>query len=101
MIRILFSGDFPDITFVEVEDENGKSIRVGEWEKQGQYWVLKITDKNKENKRLREALEEMLETVYWMSGSSDFSPEGQAHEGWIKVQPKIKKANKTLEGGGE
>ena len=54
-----------------------------------------------ENKRLREALEEMLETVYWMSGSSDFSPEGQAHAGWVKVQPKIEKARQALEGGGE
>lgn len=26
------------------------------------------------------------ELVIWMSGSSDFSPGGQAHEGWLKAQ---------------
>jgi len=26
------------------------------------------------------------ELIIWMSGSSDFSPGGQAHEGWLKAQ---------------
>jgi hypothetical protein len=30
-IQIVFAGDGPDLTFVEVEDRFGKSIRVGEW----------------------------------------------------------------------
>ena len=58
----------------------------------------KIKSLEKENKRLREALEEILETVYWMSGSTDFSPGGQAHKGWVKAQPKIEKARRALEG---
>ena len=53
-----------------------------------------------ENTLLRKVLEEMIETVYWMSGSSDFSPEGQAHAGWVKVQPKVENARRVLEGGG-
>ena len=54
-----------------------------------------------ENKRLREALENTLEVAYWMSGSTDFSPEGQAHKGWLLARPKLEKARQALEGGGE
>jgi hypothetical protein len=43
MIRILFAGEFPNLEFVEVEDGNGKSVKVGEWTQEGEYYVLNIT----------------------------------------------------------
>ena len=55
----------------------------------------------KENKRLWEALEDTLEVAYWMSGSTDFSPEGQAHKGWLLARPKLEKARQALERGDE
>jgi hypothetical protein len=30
-INIVFTGEMPNLTFVEVEDVNGKSVNVGEW----------------------------------------------------------------------
>jgi hypothetical protein len=43
-IHIVFDGppshDSP--RFIEVEDANGKSIRVGEWEHRGKYWHLVV-----------------------------------------------------------
>lgn len=43
-------------------------------------------------KKVRLHLDEMIETVIWMSGSADFGPEGQAHEGWIKAREKLNAA---------
>ena len=42
--------------------------------------------------QLRHHLNEMIETVQWMSGSADFGPDGQAHEGWLKAREKLKAA---------
>ena len=37
-----------------------------------------------------EIIDEYREALLWCSGSTDFGPEGQAREGWIKgVQPLI------------
>jgi len=52
-INIIFDGppgkDSP--RFVEVELDNGESIKIGEWIQQGNYWALRITElpTNKEN----------------------------------------------------
>jgi hypothetical protein len=35
---------------------------------------------------LVEALKEATSTVQWMSAASDFGPDGQAHEGWVRVR---------------
>lgn len=35
---------------------------------------------------MKEALEKAIDTIQWMSGSSDFSPGGQAHQGWLKAR---------------
>jgi len=35
---------FYDGDFVEIEDDDGNSIRIGEWVKAGKYWKLKIPD---------------------------------------------------------
>jgi hypothetical protein len=35
---------------------------------------------------LRARAEELREALIWASGSSDFGPKGQAHEGWKKVR---------------
>ncbi|HQE50275.1 MAG TPA: hypothetical protein PKV93_13110 [Fervidobacterium sp.] len=43
MIRILFAGECPNLEFVEVEDGNGKSVRIGKWTQEGEYSVLNIT----------------------------------------------------------
>ena len=46
MIRIIFAEDGPiDLTFVEVENEAGKSISVGEWVNDGDgLWALEIKE---------------------------------------------------------
>lgn len=65
-IRIVFDGP-PDHNagrFVEVEDENGKSIDVGEWVNSDGYWYLVFPDHRllrAENKRLRHELETQKE----------------------------------------
>ncbi len=41
---------------------------------------------------LLEAAETLLQTVYWMSGSGDFSPKGRARKGWLKARPKVERA---------
>lgn len=51
--------------------------------------------------RLRTYIESLFETIYWMSGSSDFAPEGQAHQGWLKAQTEIEQARAALKGKGE
>ena len=33
----------PSFEFVEIEDENGKSISVGEWVRDGDYWNIRIS----------------------------------------------------------
>ena len=38
---------------------------------------------------LEEALREAAADLQWMSGSSDFSPEGHAHVGWVKVRENL------------
>jgi len=38
---------------------------------------------------LAEALREAMSDLQWMSGSADFSPEGQAHVGWVKVRENL------------
>jgi len=44
-INIIFDGppghDAP--CFVEVETDDGKSIKIGEWIQKGNYWALRIT----------------------------------------------------------
>lgn len=45
--QIRFSGSFgPDegLEFVEVETLEGKSIGVGKWEKEDDYWLLKVLE---------------------------------------------------------
>ncbi len=49
-----------------------------------------------ENQRLREAGREACDVAIWMSGSSSFSPEGEAHEGWIKQRERLYKAIEAL-----
>ena len=36
-IHVIFSGEMPDLAFVEVETPEGKSISIGRWEKRGEY----------------------------------------------------------------
>ena len=36
-----------------------------------------------------EKLDQYIEALHWCSGSRDFSPGGQAREGWIKVQKEL------------
>lgn len=43
-IDIVFDGEGPESRFVEVEDERGFSIAVGEWLKRPDgYWALRLT----------------------------------------------------------
>jgi hypothetical protein len=50
-----------------------------------------------ENAILLESLSKMIDVVLWMSGSNDFSPEGQAFEGWKKAQSDIDNAHKLVD----
>jgi hypothetical protein len=44
-IDIVFDGTIPNARFIEIEDENGKSIEFGEWIDRGNgTWALRITD---------------------------------------------------------
>ena len=43
-----------------------------------------------------EALEAAIDAVMWMSGASDFSDDGIAHDGWLKVRPQIAEWQKVL-----
>ncbi len=45
LVDIVFDGPPGPVCgrFVEVEDQSGKSIRVGEWIHKGDYWVLQLT----------------------------------------------------------
>jgi hypothetical protein len=45
-----------------------------------------------ENAILLESLSKMVDLVVFMSGSNDFSHEGQAFEGWKKSQPDFEEA---------
>lgn len=45
---------------------------------------------------LLDALIEMVDAVQFMSGSADFGEDGLAHEGWLKVRPKLNVAMATL-----
>lgn len=42
----------PDLTFVEVEDPDGRSIRVGEWVNDGRYQRLRIPRITKANEEV-------------------------------------------------
>lgn len=42
-LHFVFSGEHPDLQFVEVETPDGKSLDAGKWEKRGQYWHLIVT----------------------------------------------------------
>lgn len=50
-----------------------------------------------ENAILLESLSKLIDVVYWMTGSNDFTPEGQAYEGWKKVQPEVEAAKKLVD----
>lgn len=50
---------------------------------------------------LLEALKEMTDMVIWMSGSPDFGPDGQAHEGWLRNRDKVNKALDAIAKAGE
>jgi hypothetical protein len=50
-INIIFqpiSEDSPDLRFIEVEDQEGKSIRVGEWSEKDGFQVLTLEVQEKE-----------------------------------------------------
>lgn len=44
----------------------------------------RLVDSRLEVRQLRDAL-------IWMSGSADFAPGGQAHEGWLKIRHLVQK----------
>lgn len=50
-------------------------------------------------KEVVELLGKALSIIYWMSGSSDFSPEGTAHEGWLTSQSDIEAIRQALKSG--
>lgn len=51
-----------------------------------------------ENAILLESLSNLVDIVFWMTGSNDFAPEGQAYEGWKKAQPKVYAAKELVDG---
>ena len=34
-------------------------------------------------------MKEANEDIIWMSGASDFAPEGKAHKGWVRVRERL------------
>ena len=64
MIQIRFDGPpGPQAgRFVEAEDQSGKSIKIGEWVRDGEYWLLVLPDPRKLKKQLAEAQERESKT---------------------------------------
>jgi len=60
-IRFVFDGPpGPECgRFVEVENEKGESISIGEWVEEGKFWYLEFPDHRTANAELLEALEQM------------------------------------------
>ena len=50
-INIIFDGppSHDSGRFVEVETDDGKSIKIGKWMRKGNYWALWITELPKDN----------------------------------------------------
>ena len=48
-----------------------------------------ILDLRAENARLREAGQQMLETIIWMSGADAFSPDGGHHDEWVRARDRV------------
>lgn len=51
-----------------------------------------------ERQELKEALETACDVAIWMSGSPSFSPEGEAHDGWVKQRERLYEAMAVLQG---
>lgn len=41
---------------------------------------------------VRKLLSDLAELTIWMTGSADFGPGGQAHEGWVRLKPALDRA---------
>ena len=52
----------------------------------------RIADLEARLARAQEALADLVELTIFMSGSADFGPEGQAHEGWRRLKPALDRA---------
>lgn len=55
--------------------------------------ALKLKD---ENDMLRDLCKRAFEAIMWMSGSPSFTPEGEAHEGWLKTRPMLDELDKVI-----
>jgi hypothetical protein len=53
------------------------------------YSIEDVVKLEKRVEELEAALLEAEGAIEWMSGSADFGPEGQAHDGWIKIRAKV------------
>jgi hypothetical protein len=51
--------------------------------------VSYLKDLLAERERLVAEVNSLKEHIGWMSGASDFAPDGQAHEGWLKVRAEV------------
>jgi hypothetical protein len=47
---------------------------------------------------VKDQIQELIDTIYWMSGSADFGYEGQAYEGWSRVRERIYELSAQLKG---
>lgn len=74
------------------EDANWHKSKTGR-----QYWE-KVWAASSELDAKTDALNKACEMIIWMSGSSDFSPGGAAHAGWIKNKPIIDEIMKVARG---
>lgn len=83
------------------EDEGIEAVRRALNERNLLYANLKATQERcsellLENRDLRARVRALEEAVVWMSGSSDFAPEGQARVGFEKlVSPLLSKLSST------
>jgi hypothetical protein len=48
-----------------------------------------VDDRSRYVEELRQALRDALDAIVWMSGSPSFGPDGEAHEGWVKVRDQM------------
>lgn len=62
----------------------------------GQHDQLVADIRNPPWKEYKALVSKLVDLAIWMSGSPDFSPEGPAHEGWLRAQDTLNEAREVI-----
>lgn len=50
-------------------------------------------------REMRDMFNDALDIIIWMSGSPSFSPQGEAHKGWLKFRPRVHQMLASIQKG--